>query len=299
MNTKQLLLICFTFFIASLFSCQKDFIAPDNVSRTDSTIVVGGDSNYLDKIVFIDGISSSGPDTGVFVFNYDSQKRLKNVVIKAYLVNPLDSQFYVKFSYNLNDTLPFKAHFYTDSSDYYFFYDNLGRLVKDSIFSSDNSNIKQETQKYTYNTNKIFIKRNWTYNYLPLPLQVVNGNDTLILDAVGNVVSGRYYTDSLGISTFQRSLIATYDTKIIPYKNTLSFKIFLFSFNDYYDGLGYFSTNNPISSNLYSPSGGFASSNNFNFIENYSNAYYPNGFLKKSIITGDNNENWTYFYKSL
>ena len=303
MKTKHLLLICFTFFIASLFSCQKDFTAPDNITaRPDSAIVVGGDSNYLDRFVTIEGVvGSTIYDTSIFIFNYDTQKRITKVYAKGLYGNLIDSQEYVKFSYSLNDTLPYKARFTAiDTADYYFYYDNLGRLSKDSIvqYVLDTGSvyrIYQYVNNYSVSANYIFVSSLDKTTYPSGYVSIRNSKDTLNLDINGNVISSRYNFIAPSATYNNLFTASNFDNNLSPYTKAKAFKIFLFSFNDDFDGfsIGYPTTKNPVSITKTYSSGNVV-------VRNFTNSYFQNGFLKRYVMNSTNiYEDVKFYYKTL
>lgn len=294
MKLSFFVVLCFLA-LFSFISCQKEvsFEVPDGTTANAVNTV---DSNYLDRILIVDSTTPNFVDSSFLVFNYDSQKRISNLVVKS-TTNPLDSQLYAKFFYNANDTLPFKSKTFTDSADYYFYYDNVGRLKKDSIinFGSQGSNNPSPTlsvNNYSYGTNKIF--KNGYFidpnSSSPNPFFKL---DTLFQDVRGNIINAKIYSSNTTSNyTLEKTIVSTFDNNINPYAKVPGFKVFLLSFGDF---TGFITTNNLLSAIIY-----YNSQPSFVYTENYSNSYYPNGFLKKGIIlTGNTLSNWTYFYKSL
>ena len=288
MKSNLFIVICI---LASLgiISCQKEvsFELPDN---TTSNVVSSLDSNYLDRILIVE---NNLVDSNLFVFNYDGQKRINNVSIKS-TSNPLDSGFYIKFFYNLNDTLPFKAKTFLDSVDYYFYYDGLGRLKKDSILRYDSQAGQNPSlittllvTNYSYALNKIFLNSYFIAPNSGFP-NPQYGLDTFFQDLRGNIIMEKLYSNN---STLQNTIASTFDNKINPFTKVNGFKIFIFSNGDFPGGT---CQNNLLSFNKYDNT----QPGNI-YTENYFNTYYTNGFLKKAVVTGNSSENWTYFYKSL
>lgn len=289
MKTKYFFLIGLIFFTAGLISCQKEisFEIPD---ETIPNVVSSVDSNYLDKILIVD--ANNFIDSSLWIFNYDAQKRLNNVSIKN-TTNPLDSQVYVKLFYNQNDTLPFKAKTFQDSAYYYFFYDSFGRIEKDSLIDYGNGNNNPTpyilVNNYSYNTGKIFITH-YSFNGI-IPTNIF-GVDTLLQDSRGNIINSKLYSSNTPSNfTLQNTIVTTYDNKLNPFMKVRGFKIFIFSEGDF-PGSTY--ENNLVSFNNYDNT-----QPTNTYTENYFNTYYSNGLLKNSVITGNLNAKWTYYYKSL
>ena len=295
MKPKHFLLICISFFIASIFSCQKDFTAPDNITlRPDSAMVVGGDSNYLDKILVVDSGNSPGFENSIWVFNYDNLKRLKNVAIKS-VNNPADSSIFLKFLYNSNDTLPYKIMEYDSSTlitDYFCYYNN-GKLVKDSMFdyTSPAATPYFKVSNYSYNLANSIINNGWQISYFGSMPATLNERDTFLLDSRANVISAKFYKASSGSPNyilFGTSSYA-YDNMKSPYLKVSPFNIYLFiSTNS-------FSSNNLTTQNSTS----FIGVNNNSSV--FTNTYYSNGFLKKKEVSNTfiPNSTYTFSYKSL
>jgi hypothetical protein len=84
MKTKNFFLCLVGVLVIFISACQKDFTPNDPApNAVDSTMI--GDSNYLSKILFNDTTFLSGGldiDTSIFVFNYDNNKRLKNIELR-------------------------------------------------------------------------------------------------------------------------------------------------------------------------------------------------------------------------
>jgi hypothetical protein len=298
MKIKHILLSLIAFVSLYLSACQKDFKIDDNiVARVDSTIIPSaGDSNYLDRIIMRDTSILNGNtmvDSSAFVFYYDIQKRLSLVTFKS-LTNANDSDIYLKPYYNQNDSLPYKVYFTPDSSTYYFYYDNVGRLIKDSVenvFGAGLSGVRN----LNYSGNKIYAQLFLTSN-LALPIE----KDTFTLDTRGNMINSKYYVKSIGaIYELASSTNATFDNGSTPYLKTPGFRIFSFSFGTfhyeaYYNNFG--ANNILVDSYIQYPYTGVTTVSPPH-ISSVINTYYQNGLLKN--LKNSNHENWTYIYKSL
>ena len=224
MKTKHLLLICLSCFIASLFSCQKDFTAPDNITaRPDSAIVVGGDSNYLDRIYYISNLDT----TYITKYYYDNLKRvIKMTSVNLSLNNNTDSVLYF---YNSNDTIPFKSnggYSYPSPTGLVSHYDNIyytyqnNLRVKDSILEYFNTipSFRKTIITYSYLQNKIFsITKSYQTN-LPTDLGIISNIDTATIDINRNLISAIHYIPAIpsGYEIFNSTF--TYDNKPNPFK---------------------------------------------------------------------------------
>ena len=306
MKTRHLLLIFIICFIMSLFSCQKELTNNDGaVTRVDSIgIGTGGgnaagvDSNYLDKIIVVDS-NAVGIDSGYYLFNYDNLKRIKNIDIKSFNTtgNNFDTAV-INFYYNANDTLPYKVLTTIELGQYYFTYNNAGKLIKDSVIQRDPSNpvtnYSIRVNNYSFGNNEIYVNSNKAVYIANVSLY--NFNDTLRLDAFGNVTMANYYSNASGIMYFSQNVTASFDNKISPYKKVKGWSVFLFSYNDYSDGfsIGFPSINNPVVIAKTNYTGNTVT-------QNFVNSYYPNGFLKRYKMTNSNGftEEQRFFYKAL
>ncbi len=278
-----------------LSSCEKE----SSVERGELVPVVTnlvGDTNYLDKILLNDTSYFGGVldiDSSVFVFKYDLNKRLTTVTIKAGPLSIIPEDLYLEFFYNFNDTLPYKSYFAQEQSTYHFYYDNLGRLTKDSVnnLSGNGENFKR---KLSYSGNQIFAE---LYNSPSVnPIE----KDTFILDSRGNMVSSRFHIlTTASIYELATSTISTFDNGPSPFLKTPAFKIFSFTFGtlhfeQYYNNFG--KNNLLVDIHNNHPYTGappiFYPSDTTSVV----NSYYQNGLLKN--VKG-HRSTWTYIYKSL
>lgn len=247
--------------------------------------VPAADSNYLDKIFFRDTSIITGEiDSSVFIFNYDAQKRLKDVIAKNGLNGTVSINF-LSFYYYQNDTLPYKV---TQSGEYhyYYFYDNMGRVVKDSLIDFA-TNTLYRVGAYSYGISKIFLQ---------VDRQNIIDRDTFSLDARGNVTAVTFSSVVNGISALTATVSAVFDNKPNPYIKIPEYRNFIFSYDYYYRNIGdLYRANNLISSVYTDYSSGFPDTDNYY----YSNTYYPNGLPKNVIQSGSERSNETFIYKAL
>lgn len=290
-----------------LYSCQKEMSTERGIIINTPTTSFGADSIYLDKIFAIDS-SGSTIDSGYFLFNYDGQKRINNIVIKT-SPDATDSVFWLKFSYNGNDSLPYFIRHVLDSSDYYCDYNSTGKLVRDSVISYGASGGGADEIKVThlsYTVDKIYadISNSTTGAANLVPAY----KDTLNLDARGNVIrSVDYFKDFLtGNYDLSNKTISTFDNNLSPYTRVSGFNMFILAYNIpflNYDNV--FTKNNELTNtdSYYTTTGGSTTLFDTRLVT-YTNTYYPNSFLKRaiSVTTGpftSGYSDWKYYYKSL
>ena len=278
-----------------LSGCEKESSIERGVVVPVVTNLVG-DTNYLDKILLNDTLYYNGNldiDTSVFVFKYDASKRLKTVTLKEGPTSTIPEILYLECFYNQNDSLPFKAYFPLEQSTYHFYYDNLGRVIRDSVnnHSGNGVNLKRNL---SYFSNKIFAEL-----YNP-PFSNPIEKDTFILDSRGNMISSRYNILTIGsMYELATSTFSTFDNGPSPFLKTPAFRIFSFTFGtlNFEQHYNNFGTNN-ILIDIYNRYP-FTGSGPINYPSNTSsliNSYYHNGLLKN--VKGDRST-WTYVYKSL
>lgn len=218
MKIKYFLVFSFVVCFVSVTSCQKDF----TVSEPETKIVSSLDSNYLDKIYYI----NNGDTNYMIKYFYDNLKRVIKMENINHLTATLTDIDSVLYYYNSNDTMPFKSKGiynirFTSSSHSidttysYFFYLNNNR-VRDSILNySANPNLPYQKNivSYNYVANKIFSKTIIYNSPNASSLGYVFSLDTLILDNDKNIISAKKFFPSQGLfnSTF------TYDSHPNPF----------------------------------------------------------------------------------
>ncbi len=297
MKTKNIFLGLIA--IAALYfsACQKSLTFEDNTTPNAIDSTANPDSNYLSKIFFSDTTFNGGNmdvDTSIFVFNYDNNKRLKTIVIKEGPNSTVVGDVYLECFYNLNDSLPYKTLFPSDQSTYYFFYDNAGRLIKDSI-NNIGVNAVQFSRNLTYSSNMIFAQVYKTFSGTTSAVE----KDTFSFDTRGNMISSKYYFSNNG-STYElaSSSISTFDNNPSPFLKTPSYRLLSFTFGTFNFEAHYnnFGTNN-ILVDIYNryPFTGSGITTQISDTSSAINTLYQNGLLKnvKSYYS-----KWTYFYKS-
>ena len=205
-------LIVFTLIFATGFSaCQKE-ISADTLPSAGTA----ADSNFLDRMYFID--STTGfKDTFVFyTYMYDNHRRLLN--ISHYYnfltgIEPSKSQY---FFYNAADTLPFKRaeYDYTEAHRYsnqhlidtiisLYQYDGLGRKTFDSTHETDHFDIagsygvefRKRISHFSYVASEVYVQKTATRLGGTNPTQYsITLTDTAYLDAADNLVSLKSYS---------------------------------------------------------------------------------------------------------
>jgi hypothetical protein len=144
MKTTPFLVLCLS--LSVLISCQKE------ISQDTQQEVTTADT-LLHSIVVGDTINP-GKNMSVWEFIYDDQKRVTEIK-SAYLdsVNgalTIHEEYSSFFYYNGEERLPFKTFDYRRNLaielEMFHFYDNSGRLMRDSIGAPDNSKLLTEYQ---------------------------------------------------------------------------------------------------------------------------------------------------------
>lgn len=226
-------------FIAAIISvsfylsgCEKE----SSVERGEVIPVVTNlvlDSNYLDKIVFIDLVT--GDTAGYNKYNYDNLKRVVSLSeYEAISLNTFQNRDNTYYSYNGNDTVPFKmlsTHVSSnmttnDSTITYFSFSN-NKRVSDSLImilygnlqanSTFYRSVSKTIKNYQYVSNNIFCRNEsialFDNGPFPITPTLFISTDTANVDANGNLVFCKHFESSFttGISTF------TYDNKPNPF----------------------------------------------------------------------------------
>ena len=225
MKTKQIFIPLIAIFIFSLTACKKDTIT-DPGPTPNATL--SSDSNYLSKILFIEK-NGNTIDTFIRSFNFDNQKRV--ITVQDYSLNPTVYEELTNFSYNSNDSLPFKRinisialNGKRDTSISFLFYNLNGILIKDSAIAYNHISFNSQTvytilkgiKNYTYSPNKVFGNSVFSIIYdLSGTQNPSTEKDTLTLDVNKDVISRKSKTVYSGNSTsiLEFNGIYTYDTK--------------------------------------------------------------------------------------
>jgi hypothetical protein len=222
----------FIFVSAFLISCQKDI---DNVDPVVTDPVIS-DSIYLAKI-YRANLSGNVSDTfNIISYNYDNQKRVISMIDSSILSDG-HWKFDYSYSYQNNDTIPFKSVMYGqqtitasnpinyDTIITYHFYDNSGRKLKDSIISSGSNYTGYLIAQFSYGNSRLYGN---TLCYLmdgtPDLTTSLNRIDTAILDSYGNILSNRKHR--LRSGQYQLSVISdlTFDNKVSVFSRLTNFK---------------------------------------------------------------------------
>ncbi len=297
MKTKNIFLGLVAIGALYFSACQKSLTFEDTPPNViDSTAIV--DSSYLSKIFFNDTTFNGGNldvDTSIFIFNYDNNKRLKTIVIKEGPNSTALGDIYLECFYNLNDSLPYKTLFPSDQSTYYFFYDNTGRLIKDSV-NNVGGNAVNYNRNLTYSNNRIFAQVYRTFSGITSPIE----KDTFSFDTRGNMISSKYYFSNNGSNyELASSSNSTFDNNPSPFLKTPSYRLLSFTFGTFNFEAHYnnFGTNN-ILVDVYTryPFAGSGTTVQTSDTTSVINTLYQNSLLKN---VKSYRSTWTYFYKSL
>ena len=276
----KLKFIFFSFIAFCLVSCQKDFIAEENITLIVSPVP---DSNYLHKIYAVEYTDTPG----IITFKYDGNKRVKSI-IDSFDISPgsLPAVEIYTYFYNGSSEVPFKVVTYiidppgpdyTDST--YFFFDALNRKIRDSSSYSFLGDTTYDVYKYSYLPGSIIVDYKQYSNGVP-PYYM--SRDTLILSNSGNIITSKKYEWNGSVYVPGLIFNFTYDNFKSPFIKS-NFKKVLFGSpyvgygSDFY--FGAYGNNNIVTTD----------SENFQYL--YNPAGYP---VKKVTPQGDLNLHYTY-----
>jgi hypothetical protein len=223
-------------------SCQKETSLENGTQGPNNP--ASPDSTYIDKIRYINILSSGDSSTSIDQYKYDAAKRLVSIFSDSIYVSPgnLPSFDREDFYYNGTDTLPYKHVSISydpeptigskDTSTSWLFYTG-NRLIKDSAIHAHIPNYNPASG--FHDTSVLY------YNYAPGMIFIQSVNtfssgqiDTLRLDANENIISGKNYDFQVGNPVVKE--IITYDNKANPWRR---FKPFFGSYtggrSDYVD----------------------------------------------------------------
>lgn len=215
-----------------LSGCEKESsIERGAIVPVVTNLVV--DSNYLDKIVFIDLVT--GDTTGYNKYNYDNLKRVVSLSeYEAISLNTFQNRDNTYYSYNGNDTVPFKMlstdvsiNMNTNDSTITYFAFSNNKRVSDSLINIYYGNLQangtfyrtvsKTIKNYQYVSNNIFCRTQSIalYDNGPFPITptLYVSTDTANLDSNGNLIFCKHFESGFTtiISTF------TYDNKSNPF----------------------------------------------------------------------------------
>jgi len=300
--------------IIILSACKKDAVQNGNSNPPPPPPAL--DSNYIDTLYKTITRGSITDTVAYYKYNYDN---LKRVTLVKWEINDFGqsnngggTEIY---SYNNNDMLPYSSYrtsslnlttLLTDTIIFYHWYDNGGRLIKDSVMQSHRTApgvpsagyfLRKRGITYQY-SNALIIKKDTNIAvYDPGNNINYNSTDSTFLSPTGNPVLDRFFS---GILPFATATI-TYDNMINPHTKLNIFKAFspapLWSLPDFYTS--FIGQNNYVSYKNISPAP--FDYNNFNSI--FSNIYLPSGYLLKTTANGQypptDIVSWIYKYKAL
>jgi hypothetical protein len=197
-----------------MVSCQKKYL---DLKYSQPPVVVAHDSVLRLSAYYFYSISGAVSDT--FRYHelfYDSLGRVQT--INVYLNDPVPYTIFWIATFNYRDTESIAyekiERFPTLTGNdtlqtYYYYYDNLRRLSKDSI------NYPNEVQvdNYKYSSSMIIASRSYVFNVTPFtrPTEI----DTGFLSSTGDVIKlSIWYTNG---GTSNRSVEFSYDDKANPF----------------------------------------------------------------------------------
>jgi hypothetical protein len=221
--------------IISLFSCQKEYV-PSGVDPNPTPDPIA-DSNYLDKIFYIDS-SSIQKENEVLLFNYDNANRVISIYDSIGISPQTNLTINNKYLYyyNNSDTLPYKtinvdyfdSSLPPDTTVKFHFYDGTGQKIKDSILYSEyngsNFTVWTDIQLYSYGLGKIYGEEFMSYtnstNY-----DLIR-RDTGIINSYGDIVNNQKYVyDPVTMSsTLFENSTHEFDNHPSPFAKLSNFK---------------------------------------------------------------------------
>ncbi|HRI24195.1 MAG TPA: hypothetical protein PLZ45_05940 [Ferruginibacter sp.] len=228
----QKVLFCTLLSLLLFSACQKEL----NYSNTGTNIITGTDTIYLDT-VYVAGIRAGIPDTfKLLSYHYDVQNRLALAKWVPFRISSSYSDSgSIAFYYNGPDTLPYKSvslrtydlNKSFDTSTVFYFYDNSGRLIKDSTTGTGNSfnrvfYTSDGITTYAYNTGRVSSQgiMKTTSSQYPGIIQTWQEKDTSLINTGGDIAKSSYYIFDPVSSSFRKASekTITYDNNSIAYR---------------------------------------------------------------------------------
>ncbi len=211
-------------FAISFTACQKE-ISVDTLPPAGSV----ADSNYLDKIYDIE-IDGGVADTfNIWTYTYDANKRvIRMKAVSAEIGYPefSDNQYF----YNGSDTLPYKSiYIYGDGNTFqldttisYFYFNSLGKRIKDSVLLlSNGTSLTYSLNYYQYSGDKIYgLAKDSTIDYSGTYVNKTFDTATVLN---GNIVFNVKHGD------YSRTVISSfnYDDKPSPFAKLSNSKTYI------------------------------------------------------------------------
>ena len=185
-NTLKLITLFFV--CAFVQSCQKDLV--DTQNPLVPPVIIAHDSVIvLSKFLFVDINVSATDTTGSYEYVYDSLKRVTAINYYDGNNNTASLGEISTYYYKGSDTLAYKMtekdfdpsypHFFTTL----YFYDNLKRLIKDSLIYSP---ADFEVDQFNYSNNMIIATLEYTNNNDPRDNSIET--DTGFIGTTGDVI---------------------------------------------------------------------------------------------------------------
>ena len=305
-RTPALFLIVSTLVIGFI-SCKKD--STDNNNSNNNNNNTAPDSNYVDRIYIIDSTASGEDTSQLEIYTYDNLKRVTTIVDS--MLTPTPELFAFKqFEYSGSDSLPFKSTLYVydgnvnfDTVITYHYFDNTGKLVKDSIININKSTspsyyqIRQRVLNITYSAGMMygFTRDSAMFvNNVPSTSPAIITTDTITLDANANMIHTIQHRSTTVYTTTN-----SFDNHPHPFKALNIFMCWgvnIFQ-NSYYD------PTEPNTNNITHVVETGTGSTPYNHDFALFNSYYSNGFLKTTAhpqpAGSPDYEKYLFVYKSL
>jgi hypothetical protein len=261
-----------------LSACKKDN-GPEQTQPVAPVLPLAIDSNYISKIYSLDTSSVGAKKKNVTIFNYDNSKRVVQTIDTATDSQSLNTNVFsiTNLFYIGTDTLPYKitsirnTNFGSVPVTRFLFYDNTGRITKDSSFNTVTAGsifatfLNVDTYTYSGNNMYTFYKR----TDLNIPVSTTFYKDTALLDVNKNITLLKNYIYDPSSSSYSLRTINnyTFDAKRNPFASIKYLQ-------------GGSSSTYLSSTYLYVPV--FASANNSN---TYIRSYYTGGTLTGTLQT--------------
>jgi hypothetical protein len=205
--------------IVGIYSCQKEISSENPLQQTPTPTSIASDSIYLSKIkeYRYNATYSTILDSSITLYNYDNLKRVIQVKFKENLI-PGPDTVATTYYYMGSNMQPYKFVSIEQGAvvplaTKYFFYDNLNRIIKDSLLEQGDIFV----QEHKYTSGFIFSKISY---YLTTVNDSIYYYDTARIDNKGNIadhISWRVEPNS----TLRKMYVDTYayDTNKSPFLN--------------------------------------------------------------------------------
>ncbi|MEP7108485.1 MAG: hypothetical protein ABI760_10895 [Ferruginibacter sp.] len=277
-----------TLAVIYISSCQKEFTDPDGSLQGPAT---SKDSTWLSKVFYIDTTAAPDDTTRTILFIYDNLHRVITQTISTHELSYSE----IRYSYNSNDTMPFKSVLYSYDPDPFFndtiyifhYYDLSGKKLRDStIYYASSSNTLTDVGNYSWLPGKITGIAYQTSALYPGLYYIYT--DTALLDANGNIILLKEYRhdDASGQNDLIFTISSSLDNRPNPFAKLSAFagrKIFPAGDDPLEFIVSYPQVNNFTSNIIDHYSNGVI---DFSETLSLQYVYYSNGSVKEMRPTG-------------